>query len=256
MFRSQADVMLLLNCWLVSDWVNLSGRPCRVNLINWFKPVLTTVSGGCMQVWLVWSLGHCTGFLCIGVREIHVFKEVFHKYDRVKCHICHIHVLLTCVRVRLQGWTPVTLPWSLTTHSIIHIERWDFVGLSLSAKQKLFFLRLSAWGVFILSQANPSPATAHGPTCPSAGPCRHQPVQPDTGAANPAAAAGQTEAAPGAPAEEDRTGAGTDQSSAGTTTWGCKITVSQSHVRITIQGFRFKLKPEHYLSAVMAIHCF
>lgn len=117
-------------------------------------------------------------------------------------------------------------------------------------------LRLSAWGVFILSQANPGPATAHGPTCPSAGPCRHQSVQPDTGAANPAAAAGQTEAAPGAPAEEDRTGAGADQSSAGTTTWGCNITVSQSRVCITIQGFRLKLKPEHYLSAVMAIHCF
>lgn len=231
--------MLLLNCWLVSDWVNLSGHPCRVNLINWFKPVLTTVR------WLHAGL--------VSLITGNVFKEVFHKYDRVKCHI---HVLLTCVRVRLQGWTPVTLPglWPHTASSTLSdgiLWSWTWV-----LNRSYLSLRLSAWGVFILSQANPGPATAHGPTCPSAGPCRHQSVQPDTGAANPAAAAGQTEAAPGAPAEEDRTGAGADQSSAGTTTWGCNITVSQSRVRITIQGFRLKLKPEHYLSAVMAIHCF
>lgn len=115
-----------------------------------------------MQVWLVWSLDWFSVYWCSG----NVFKEVFHKYDRVKCHI---HVLLTCVRVRLQGWTPVTLP-GLWPHSIIHIEWWDFVGLNLSSKPKLFFL-----SVFQPEESSSSPRPTPAQPPPTAPPAP-QPV--------------------------------------------------------------------------------
>lgn len=68
------------------------------------------------------------------------------------------------------GLDPSDPPWSLTTHSIIHIERWDFVGLNLSSKPKLFFL-----SVFQPEESSSSPRPTPAQPPPTAPPAP-QPV--------------------------------------------------------------------------------